>query len=226
MRKPMTARSTVRRLGLAVAVVSLLSACNVDNSIAPVSHSTTPQAKAPLMPPGANMALYGVSDGTYVVTFDPTQNQNFYLGYNHLSIPAYSVCNLVTSGYGTAYWNQSCSPQTLPVTLTVTIKNAQSDSPSVDFLPAMRFNPTKTVQLFMYVPHATATDAKNWLMLYCPTSGSGSGKCIDESLTDPTLTSYVDYTSNLVFRRVKHFSGYVIAGRDDSSSDGTSISGQ
>ena len=220
MRKPMTARSSVRHLGLAVAVVSLLSACNVDRSIAPATRSTTPEAKAPLMPQGADMQLYGVVDGTYVVTFDPTRDQNFYLGYNHLSIPANSVCNLLTSGYGAAYWNSPCTPQTAPVTLTVTIKGASGNSPSVDFLPAMRFNPSKTVQLFMYVPGATQQDATNWIMLYCPT---GSGKCVNEALTDPSLTSYVDRTQNLVFRRVKHFSGYVIAGRDGSD-DGSSIS--
>jgi hypothetical protein len=34
-------------------------------------------------------------------------------------------------------------------------------------------------------------------------------------MNDSSLMSYVDRNAQLVFRRVKHFSGYVIAGRDD-----------
>jgi hypothetical protein len=41
---------------------------------------------------------------------------------------------------------------------------------------------------------------------YCNESG-----CMDESLTDPSLISYVDTDSKVVFRRIKHFSGYVVA---------------
>jgi hypothetical protein len=222
MRKPMTARPSVRRLGLLAAVVSLLSACNADTSIKPAAAVKTPEATAPLAPMSADKALYGVVDGVYAVTFDPTRDNTFYLGNHRLSIPGYSVCNLLTSGYGAAYWNRTCTPQTLPVTLTVTIKGAQTDSPQVDFLPAMRFSPSKTVQLFMYVPNATQADATNWRMLYCPTSIDLG--CIDESLTDPSLGSFVDRNAQLVFRRVKHFSGYVIAGGRDE--DPPSIDGQ
>jgi hypothetical protein len=37
---------------------------------------------------------------------------------------------------------------------------------------------------------------------------------INEALTDSDLTTYIDYTNNVLFRRVKHFSGYVVAERD------------
>ena len=171
------------------------------------------------VPSDAAKALIGVADGTYAVTFDPTRDQQFWLGPNHLSMPAYSVCNLLTSGYGAAYWNRSCNPQTLPVTLTVVIKNAASDHPSINFFPAMRFNPTKTVQLFMYAPNVSPTDAKNWLMSYCPDYGS----CFDESLSDTSLATFIDYSNDMLFRRVKHFSGYTVAERSD---DGSIISGQ
>ncbi len=210
MRKPMTARPIVQRVGLLLAVVSILSACNADSSTTPAAPARTPEASAPLMPQNADKALYGVVDGVYSVTFDPRYDQNFYLGNHRLSIPANSVCNLLTSGYGPSTWNRTCTPQTLPVTLTVTIKGAQTDTPQVDFLPAMRFSPSKTVQLFMYVPHATQSDATAWTMLYCGSSNSTG--CIDESKSDSSLISYVDRNAQLVFRRVKHFSGYVIAG--------------
>ena len=152
-------------------------------------------------------SLIGVADGTYAVLVDPTSDQSFNLGPNHLDIPAGAICNLLKSGYGPKYWDRPCTSQVLPVELTVTIKNAKSDHPSIDFFPAMRFNPKKTVQLFMYAPHVSQQDAKNWQMFYCPDHGG----CFDESLTDRSLLTSIDYTNNVLFRRVKHFSGYTVA---------------
>ena len=166
------------------------------------------------VPSASAKALIGVTDGTYSVTFDPTQNQSFSLGPNRLDMPAYAICALVTSGYGAAYWNTGCRPQTQPVTLTVVIKGAATSNPSVNFSPAMRFNPTKTVQLFMYAPNVSRNDARNWLMFYCP----DGGKCLDESTTDSSLATFIDYTNNILFRRVKHFSGYTVAERADDGS--------
>ena len=159
------------------------------------------------VPSDAAKALIGVVDGTYSVTVDPTKDNSFNLGPNHLDIPAYGICNLVTSGYGPGYWDRSCQPQTLPVTLTVIIKNASSDHPSIDFYPAMRFNPYRSVRLYMYAPNVSVADAKNWQMLYCPDFGG----CFDESVNDSSLQTRIDYTNNVLFRRVKHFSGYTVA---------------
>ena len=199
---------------LAAACIALLGACAGEiTAPAPTSLSASSERISPFSPSPATRALIGVADGTYAVTFDPTRNQTFSLGPNHLDIPAYSVCNLLTSGYGAAYWNTSCSPQTHPVTLTVIIKNAQSVHPSIQFFPAMRFDPTKSVDLYMYAPHVSKKDAKNWLMLYC----NDSRVCVDESITDSALRTFIDYNANVVFRRVKHFSGYVVAERADST---------
>jgi hypothetical protein len=209
MRMPMQARPIATRFALAAAL--LVGACS--------SEVTSPAASAPtraieatsmFVPTASQKALIGVVDGTYAVVFDPTRNQSFSLGPNHLDIPANSVCNMLTSGYGENYWDRPCSPQTLPVTLTVVIKNSQSQHPEIQFFPAMRFNPTKSVQLFIYAPRVSRDDAKNWLMLYC----ADKGGCEDESTTDRDLKTYIDYNNNILFRRVKHFSGYVVAERD------------
>ena len=176
MRTPKLARSTASRLVMLAAGALLLGACRDEvTAPAPAPSSIvakTPEAQSSFQPTAATKALFGVVDGTYSVTFDPTRTQSFSLGPNHLDIPAYSVCNLLTSGYGAAYWNKSCSPQYAPVTLTVVIKNAKSANPSVQFFPALRFNPTKNVQLFMYAPNVSQTDAKNWLMFYCADGGN------------------------------------------------------
>ena len=214
MRLPMMARSSSIRFTMALASAVMISACSAD--VMTPSASKTEERVSAFAPTPASLALIGVADGTYTVTFDPTHDQSFSLGPNRLDMPAHSVCNLTTSGYGTAYWNKPCSAQVLPVTLSVTIKNSQSAHPSIQFFPAMRFNPATSVQLFMYAPHVSQLDAKNWLMFYC----NDAKVCVDESLTDAALRTYVDYSTSVVFRRVKHFSGYVVAERDGLSDGG------
>ena len=218
MLRPTKARTVAARFTM-IAGAMLLAACSGEvTSPAAKAPMQTPEAASMFVPSASAKALVGVADGTYAVTFNPGADQQFWLGPNHLSIPANSVCNLVTSGYGAAYWDRPCTPQTAPVTLTVVIKGASSSQPSIQFSPAMRFNPTKNVQLFMYAPNVSRDDAKNWLMWYCP----DFGKCVDESATDSALTTYIDYTNNVLFRRVKHFSGYTVAERTD---DGTAPAG-
>ena len=216
MRMPMQARPIATRLSLVAAL--FLGACS--------SEVTSPAASAPpkaveatsmFVPSASQKALIGVADGTYAVVFDPRRDQVFSLGPNRLEIPANSVCNMQTSGYGEAYWNAPCAPHTQPITLTVVIKNATKTHPEVQFFPAMRFNPANSVRLFMYAPRVSRDDAKNWLMLYC----ADKGGCKDESLTDSDLTTYIDYSNNILFRRVKHFSGYVVAERD--SNEGSNV---
>jgi hypothetical protein len=213
MRMPMQARQSFIRYAILPAAL-LLGACGRDlTSPAPVS---TQKA----VPETASRELFGAPDGVYVVTFKPQQDQDFWLGKNHLSIPAHSVCDLDSSGYGADYWDKACTPERQPVTMTVVIKNSETDHPQVDFFPAMRFSPDKNVQLFIYAPNVSETDAKNWWMFYC----NDFGTCMDESLTDLSLRTYIDYNAKMVSRRVKHFSGYVVAERTgEESGESTSI---
>lgn len=218
-------RFRIVALVLCGGVVVASSACSVDSkTIAPSSASTgtTAVRSSPFVPTAAQKALIGVTDGTYQFTFDPKQDQVFTLGPNRLEIPAWSVCKLGTTSYGPAFWNASCTPETRLVKLSVNVKNAASDNPSMDFQPAMRFSPNKVVQLFFYVPNVNQQDAKNWVITYCPNAGSGSatlnsdstgstsGQCVNEALTDPDLQTFVDYNANMLFRRLKHFSRYQV----------------
>ena len=222
-------RFRIVALVLCGGVVVASSACSVNSkTIAPssASSSTTAVRSSPFVPTAAQKALIGVTDGTYKVTFDPKQDQVFSLGPNRLEIPAWAVCKLGTTSYGPEFWNASCTPQTTLVQLTITVKNAASDNPSVDFQPAMRFSPNKVVQLYFYVPNVSQQDAKNWVITYCPNAGSGStsltstnsgsgstgtsGGCLNEALTDPDLQTFVDYDANMLFRRLKHFSRYQV----------------
>ncbi len=217
MLTPMKARAVITRYTVLVGAL-LLGGCSGEVSSPAADSNKTVEGNSMYAPTSADKALIGVLDGTYSVTFDPKKDVSFALGPNHLDIPGKSVCDLLLSGYGEDYWDKPCNPQTLPVTLTVVIKNAASDHPSINFFPAMRFNPSKNVQLYMYAPRVSEHDAKNWLMSYCP----DLGECFDESLTDGSLTTVIDYKHEMLFRRVKHFSGYTVAERAE---DGTIVSG-
>ena len=200
----------IAAIGLFVASATLIGAC-AGEVTGPGAASL--EAKSMFVPSDAAKALIGVADGVYTKTFDPKDGLSMALGPNMISIPGKAVCSL-TGSYGPTHWNEPCQQlETQPITLVVTIKNATSARPSISFAPAMRFSPDKYVELWMYAPKVNKDDAKNWLMFYCPDKGA----CIDESLTDSLLMTNIDHSAKMLYRRVKHFSGYTVAER---SADG------
>jgi hypothetical protein len=208
MRMPTMARSKISLLTL-LAASAFLGACSGD-STAPASAkpATTQSRISPFVPTMAAKALVGVADGSYEFTVDPTVDQSVNLGPNYLSLPANAICDIATSSYGAAHWNESCAPQTEPVTITAVVRNATSDHPSIDFYPAMRFSPDKNVGLYIYVPTGMEDFQRNWTLKYC----NDDSVCVDESIADANLRSNADVANKVVFRRIKHFSGYIVAG--------------
>jgi hypothetical protein len=196
------------------ASVVLVAACAGD-ATSPAASSTTKaiEATSTFRPTEANRALVGISDGTYQVTFNANKDQVIGTGANRLVIPGGAICDMKSSGYGPDYWDKPCESQKGQVTLTIVVKNSQSVHPQMNFYPAMRFNPDKVVQLYIYAPRVTEQSAKDWWMFYC----NDSKQCIDESLTDSSLQTYIDYSASVLFRRVKHFSGYVVAERTEEA---------
>lgn len=203
MRTPTMARSTAYRFSLMVISAMLLAACAGD--------STSPSA-ARLEPMDASKALVGVIDGVYTFTINPNTDQSIKLGASSLELPAGAVCTLATTSYGPDKWNDACVSESLPVTITAVVKNAATNHPSIEFAPAMRFNPTRTVQLHLYVTNAE-TLGNMTVMKYC---GPFSAVCVDESVSDASLQTVVNAQAGLVSRRIKHFSGYVVAENGDA----------
>jgi hypothetical protein len=203
---PMKARFTlVRYTALAASV--LLGACAGD-STAPAAPSVAAEsAVSPFVPSGAAKSLVGVSDGTYTFKIDPRRNQALVLGANLLSLPANSICDIALSSYGSSHWNEPCSPEREAVTITAVVRAANSAHPSIDFYPAMRFSPDKNVALYFYVPVAERQQSHDMVMKYC----NDEKVCVDESLTDASLRTMTDRTNSVVFRRIKHFSGYIVS---------------
>lgn len=206
----------------ALAASVMLTGCSGDATAPAATKPAVSQNRSsPFAPTAAAKALIGVADGTYEFTIDPTVDQAVNLGPNYLGIPANAVCDLATSSYGASHWNESCDPQTEPVHITAIVRNAATDHPSIDFYPAMRFSPDKDVNLYIYVPVGMDDFQRTWVMHYC----NDEGACVDESLNDNDLRSFADHANTVVFRRIKHFSGYLIGqeGGGDSGTGGDTI---
>lgn len=208
MRLPMMARYRVSTLTALALSAMLLAGC-AGESIAPAKVQTSQVRTSPFSPTAAQKALVGVSDGSYQFEIDPSQNENLQLGASRLEIPANAICDLDESTYGAEYWNDACALQTEPFMVTAVVRNAATDHPSVDFEPALRFSPDKQVNLFLYVTDQATLDASR-VVKYCNAEG-----CVDESINDPSVASSVDLENRVVFRRIKHFSGFIILGLSD-----------
>ena len=164
-------------------------------------------------------------DGSYSVTLDPRIANRLVMGPNRLEIPADAICAVGSSSYGPTFWNSSCTLETREVTLTIVVNSTSAEGSSIDFSPALRFEPSSKVMLTLSAPSVSVKDAKDWVILYCPsatstTSGKGSGgngggkdgdKCVNESLTDKDLRTEINYDLKQLFRRIKHFSLYRVA---------------
>ena len=204
MRLPMMARYRIKTLTMLAVAGVLLTACAGD-SLKPAALQKTSQVKtSPFAPTDAQKALVGVSDGTYSFTVDPTRNQTLTLGASRLEIPANAVCDLDHSSYGVDHWDEDCAPEHSEFTITAVVRNAATDHPSVDFEPALRFSPSKNVNLYLYVSDDATLDASR-VVKYCNANG-----CVDESIADPDVASSVDVVNRVVFRRIKHFSGFIV----------------
>jgi hypothetical protein len=206
----MMARSRASLVPLLTTVATaslLLAGCAGDATSPSAAQPKTLSAfrTSPFVPTDAQRALVGVADGTYTYEIDPSQAQSLTFGASHLDIPANAVCDLATSSYGAGTWNDSCEPQTQPFTITAVVRNADTDHPSVEFQPALRFAPQANVNLYLYVTDQATLDNTR-VMYYCNETG-----CVDEAQADADLTSNVDVENKMVFRRIKHFSGYVVA---------------
>jgi hypothetical protein len=159
-------------------------------------------------------SIEGSDDDDYVFTIDPRRDNYLTFGEHSLWLPANTVCDPATSAYGVGTWDLACSPLTTSITITAKVRSASGGLPRVDFEPAIRFNPGRAAYLTMSVKGRKAKEAAAMRILYCATSASKD--CVDEALTDPTLETVLNRPMKMVYRRIKHFSGYLVAERSQS----------
>ena len=145
----------------------------------------------------------------------------YHVGEFDIVVPAGAVCDPETTKYGAKHWDDDCAPANRSITVNVVAKR-HGNSVSVDFQPDLRFRPSAgwvMIQTHAYSSLLTS-DAVRQLspnssffqslaILYVPTGGSSH---IDEvrSTGDASMLTHVNLSTGLVWRRVKHFSGYLI----------------
>lgn len=215
MRMPMKARSIARISTLVAASSLVLSACSSEVTAPPSTFSPTEANLTQSVRFNSSVGKKLVPNGrteTFVFTINPSVDNTLMMGAHALTIPASAVCSLVGSGYGAGTWDNACTAERAPFTITATIYG-NTDGGRVEFQPALRFNPSTTVEIWMYSKKASASSTHILNILYCPTGEKKS--CYDEALTDGSLVTNYNRKDNVVFRRIKHFSGYVVAERID-----------
>jgi hypothetical protein len=197
-----------RLLGLVLfAALLASSACSID-ATAPASLAA-PAAVTASRQQGAEQDDQGSERGAgahYSIRIDPTRRNLLHFGPHTLLLPASSVCSAEDSGYGLGIFDEECTPETRPVTIVATVSKDPRGHPRIDLKPEMRFSPDRTVVLSLYVGRADIQSLSSWRILYCPFAGFQG--CVDESLSDPSLTAHADIEAGIVYRRLKHFSGY------------------
>ena len=195
-------------------VVVASSACSTD-ATAPLPLAAPESAGFSKGPSGPHNVSSDGSDDDYSFTIDPRRDNYLTFGEHSLWLPANAVCDPATSGYGPGTWDVACSPLTTSITITAKVRSASGGLPRVDFEPAIRFNPDRAAYLTLSVTGKKAKEAAAMRILYCGTSASKD--CIDEALTDPTLETVLNRPMKMVYRRIKHFSGYLVAERGYST---------
>ena len=190
--------------------VALLAACSAaDQATAPVRPSARP-AGAPSLDVITNSVAPDSLSADFTVT--PSGGM-FSLGNNAVYFPANSICDPETSSYGEGHWDEPCTPLDHSIDFHAEVRRGESGQTWVDFTPAVRFVPTddpnQTVWMLMKAGlDVTPDNYSSFGMEWMPNGTPDLS--VDEGASDSALKTYVDLDRDVVFRRVKHFSGYIV----------------
>lgn len=142
------------------------------------------------------------------ITVTPTGGM-FALGKHAIYFPAYSICDPATSIYGQDQWDAPCEVLTEPIQIHAELRH-EDGFQRIHFSPELRFAPTtdpyQYVWLYMKSEQAQDPDElSRFAILWSPDDSTAA---VDESAADPTMTTYLWRDGGVLFRRIKHFSGY------------------
>jgi len=211
--------SRLPRVIAAALSATLLAACgDIDAPTAPTTR-LTPQGVLGAAPSfsidGTDLTLYRRGDTTVAYFKVKPDEAETYVwdGKNAISFPVGGICEPETSGYGAGTWDEPCSPTRREITIKLKSYYGPDGNARVDFTPALRFNPA-SAGVFLYLDPDDTEDSSGraldpWFksIYYC----TDLGVCVDEALTDPSLQTFYDSRTDLLGRRIKHFSGYGVS---------------
>lgn len=154
---------------------------------------------------------------TYVNVTIPAKGGVVTVGNFAVTFPANAVCNPKNSGYGPGTWDDPCHSLKKDYSLRAAYW-VENGEPFVEFLADLRFNPEKTVILSVFVAGLKGSTGSQEILYWSRTGNSTTR--VYEGSTDSSLQSEFDSESGTLRRRIKHFSGYLVAsGRCDTASD-------
>ena len=138
--------------------------------------------------------------------YDPAVGGAFEFGPQHrISFSAGAVCDPLLSTYGVGEWDATCTPLTTPITITARSYVASNGHPRVDFTPSLRFVPGSEVVLFLR--DKDAAGIAGTVLQWC----DEANQCVTEPAPLPSFETKRDAALGMVFRSIKHFSGYMIS---------------
>jgi len=192
----MRVRNAFHNLILVCGLGALVAGCR---DAAPTAAASGPRAQ-----------LVSNTDGsltsTTVFVYDPMVPATYELpGHHRISFSVGAVCDPLTSSYGATEWDQPCQPLLVPITVTATSSLTPQGHPRVDFSPALRFVPGREVTL--YLRDSDAATNPNAVIQWC----DDAGQCVNEGGLQSSLETRRDEALGIVFRVIKHFSGYLIS---------------
>jgi len=210
----MRSKSLLLLVGAAAALaVACRDAVAPTRSVSPLSASASPSYSKG----GTN------SNRTLLATLELSPNGGVYhVGDFDIVVPAGAVCDPETTKYGAKHWDDDCAVAKHNITVNVIAKK-HANSVSVDFQPDLRFRPSAgwvTIQTNTFSSLLTSNSIRelspnssffqSLAILYVPSGGSSR---IDEvrSTGDGSMVTHVDLRTGIVWRRVKHFSGYLVS---------------
>jgi len=135
-------------------------------------------------------------------------------GDHQLYISSKSICKQGVSLYGPGTWDLPCQSSDKDVQIDAQTSTTSKGHPRIDFNPPMRFNPdADDVVLVIHDPSAASNPSS--VILYC----NDLGICVDEGKTDKSLRTHHDSNRGIVWRKIKHFSGYAVSADCDPTQD-------
>jgi hypothetical protein len=154
---------------------------------------------------GSEQSGRGQHEGTRTFTIYPGIPVFERFGDHILTMPANVVCDPVTSGYGSAYFDAPCARSKEPIEVTATWAE-RGGRPVIHFSPDLRFAPSNSelqwVKLSLRDGRGVKPDLYYTILWY----DAAAAKWVDESQADPTLQARTVLGGLLVTRRLKHFS--------------------
>jgi len=155
-------------------------------------------------------------NATYVDIVIPARGGIVQAGPYIVEFPAGAVC-VESAGYGPDLWDAACETRSEDVPLTAAYWKVGDDI-VIEFLADLRFDPSKYVVIYAAVATDSGTVVKRDILYWQRVADTTV--TTNEAESDRTLDTYLDPVSGVLYRRVKHFSGYVVGSGKEECPEG------